>query len=187
MQVSRVMRVSCGIRELLLVLRSIVDEIALFNSQVLVRGSAEQVNRQGARPFFGELLTIDGISSGGPASRVNGPRESSCRSASSRHRQPGGSSSLGAAAHYDFCDTTTAYNLAIGAAFISESCSALALRRNGDVDFDATNRARVERLKTGTVPVQNLREAVWMMLFRGEAEVVHSINNLAENQSLNAD
>jgi hypothetical protein len=30
----------------------------------------------------------------------------------------------------------------------------------------------VERLKTGTVPVQNLREALWMMLFRGEAEVV---------------
>jgi len=74
--------------------------------------------------------------------------------------------------HYDFCDTTTAYNLATGAAFISESCSALALRRNGDVDFDVTEKARVERLKTGTVPVQNLREAVWMMLFRGEAEVV---------------
>lgn len=68
--------------------------------------------------------------------------------------------------HYEFCDTTTAYNLATGAAFISDSRSALALRRNGDVDFNATNRARMERVKTGTVSVQNLREAVWMMLRR---------------------
>ena len=30
----------------------------------------------------------------------------------------------------------------------------------------------MERIRTGTVPVQNLREAVWMMLFRGEAEEV---------------
>ena len=74
--------------------------------------------------------------------------------------------------HYDFCDTTRAYDLATGAAFISDSCSALALRRGGNVDFDATDRARVERISAGTVPVQNLREAVWMLLFRGEAEQV---------------
>ena len=71
--------------------------------------------------------------------------------------------------HYDFCDTTRAYNLATGAAFISDSCSGLALRRNGTVDIDATNSARAERTKAGRVPVQNIREAVWMMLFRGEA------------------
>ena len=71
--------------------------------------------------------------------------------------------------HYDFCDTTRAYNLATGAAFISDSCSGLALMRDGNVDVDATNSARVESTRAGRVPVQNLREAVWMMLFRGEA------------------
>jgi hypothetical protein len=71
--------------------------------------------------------------------------------------------------HYDFCDTTRAYDLATGAAFISDSCSGLALRRDGSVDVGATNGARVERTTAGRVPVQNLREAVWMMLFHGEA------------------
>jgi hypothetical protein len=74
--------------------------------------------------------------------------------------------------HYDFCDTTSAYDLATGAAFISDSCSGLALKSDGAVDFGATDRARVKRIGAGTVPVQNLREAVWMMLFRGEAEEV---------------
>jgi len=72
--------------------------------------------------------------------------------------------------HYEFCDTTSAYDLATGAMFTHDSCSALALKRGGDVDRDATNRARVERVRAGTVPVENLREAVWMLLLRGEAE-----------------
>jgi hypothetical protein len=40
------------------------------------------------------------------------------------------------------------------------------------VDIDATNGKRVVRIAAGRVPVENLREAVWMMLFRGEAERV---------------
>ena len=71
--------------------------------------------------------------------------------------------------HYDFCDTTRAYNLATGAAFISDSCSGLALRGDGTVDVGATNSARAERTNAGRVPVENLREAVWMMLVRDEA------------------
>ena len=38
--------------------------------------------------------------------------------------------------HYDFCDTTRAYDLATGAAFISDSCSGLALKRDGHVDIE---------------------------------------------------
>jgi hypothetical protein len=74
--------------------------------------------------------------------------------------------------HYEFCDTTRAYNLADGAAFIHDSCSALVLKPGGHVDRDATNKGRVEHLKAGTIPVDNLREAVWMLLLRGEAEEV---------------
>jgi hypothetical protein len=72
--------------------------------------------------------------------------------------------------HYDFCDTTRAYNLTTGAAFIHDSCSGLVLKRGGDVDVGATNKARVDSVKVGSVQVDNLREAVWMMLFRGETE-----------------
>jgi hypothetical protein len=74
--------------------------------------------------------------------------------------------------HYSFCDTTRAYDLRSGTAFISDSCSDLVLRRNGSVDRDATNRDRVSRIAVGTVPVQNLHEALWMMLLRGESEEV---------------
>ena len=72
--------------------------------------------------------------------------------------------------HYDFCDTTRAYSLTTGAAFTFDSCSALALKSGGNVDFGATNKARVESVKVGSIPADNLREAAWMMLFRGEAE-----------------
>ncbi len=74
--------------------------------------------------------------------------------------------------HYDFCDTTRAYDLATGAAFVSDSCSGLALKRGGQVDVAATDKAREERIRTGTVSADNLREAVWMMVFRDEAEEV---------------
>jgi hypothetical protein len=74
--------------------------------------------------------------------------------------------------HYDFCDTTRAYSLTTGAAFIFDSCSALVLKPGGEVDFGTTNNARVESVKVGFIQPDNLREAVWMMLFRGEVEEV---------------
>jgi hypothetical protein len=57
-----------------------------------------------------------------------------------------------------------------GSAFIHDSCAALALKPGGDVDFGATNKARVESVTFGSIQAENLREAVWLMLFRGEAE-----------------
>ncbi|HEY7170391.1 MAG TPA: hypothetical protein VH417_06055 [Vicinamibacterales bacterium] len=74
--------------------------------------------------------------------------------------------------HYEFCDTTRAFDLQTGAAFIYESCSALVLLPDGQVDRQATNLRRVEHVSAGTVSTANLREAVWMLLLRGEAEEV---------------
>jgi len=72
--------------------------------------------------------------------------------------------------HYTFCDSTRAYDLETGGAFVADSCSGLALNRDGSVDRTATNQARTLRTTMGRVPVQNLQEALWMMLFRSEAE-----------------
>jgi hypothetical protein len=74
--------------------------------------------------------------------------------------------------HYEFCDTVRAYDLKTGAAFIHDSCSELALHADGKIDRDATDTARVRRVQAGVVPVENLREVVWMLLLRGEVEDV---------------
>ena len=74
--------------------------------------------------------------------------------------------------HYSFCDTTRAYDLATGTALSHDSCSELVLKRGGRVDGGATDRGRAEHIRAGTVPVANLREAVWMMLLRSETEAV---------------
>ena len=68
--------------------------------------------------------------------------------------------------HYDFCDTTSAYDLGTGAAFIHESCSALDLNADGSVDRALTDAARADTVRTGKLAVDNLREAVWMMLLQ---------------------
>ena len=74
--------------------------------------------------------------------------------------------------HYDFCDTTRAYDLATGTAFVHDSCSALALESDGNVNFAKTDKQRALRAVAGRISVDNLREAVWMMLLRGEAEKI---------------
>jgi hypothetical protein len=74
--------------------------------------------------------------------------------------------------HYEFCDTTRAYDLSTGTAFVSDSCSDLALRNDGSVDRGATNRARVEHVRVGTLSAENIKEALWMMLLRAEAQEV---------------
>jgi hypothetical protein len=74
--------------------------------------------------------------------------------------------------HYQFCDTVRAYHLGTGAAFIDDSCSALELLSDGQVDGAATNKGRTRRVTAGVVPAQNLREALWMLLLRGETEEV---------------
>lgn len=68
--------------------------------------------------------------------------------------------------HYDFCDTVRAFNLEDGTTLIDDSCSSLVLQRGGDVNRDATNQRRVATTRMGRVPVDALREAAWMLLFR---------------------
>ena len=74
--------------------------------------------------------------------------------------------------HYDFCDTARAYDLETGTAFMSDSCSGLALQPGGGVNVSETNKQRKETVRSGTVLVDNLREALWMMLFEREAAEV---------------
>ena len=74
--------------------------------------------------------------------------------------------------HYNFCDGAAAYDLATGAAVRFESCSGLALRPGGSVDRAATDRARAERVRMGSLPIDNLREAVWLLLLRDTAEEI---------------
>lgn len=68
--------------------------------------------------------------------------------------------------HYDFCDTVRAFNLEDGTTLMDDSCSGLVIQAGGDVNFDATNRRRVATMRMGRVPVDALREAAWMLLFR---------------------
>jgi hypothetical protein len=74
--------------------------------------------------------------------------------------------------HYDFCDTARAYDLETGTAFISDSCSGLSLQPGGSVNARETNERRRETLQAGAVSIDNLKEALWMMLFREEAAEV---------------
>jgi predicted HTH domain antitoxin len=71
--------------------------------------------------------------------------------------------------HYEFCDTTRAYDLETGTAFIADSCSGLALQPGGTVNVQETNIRRKEKIQAGIISADNLREALWMLLFRREA------------------
>jgi hypothetical protein len=68
--------------------------------------------------------------------------------------------------HYSFCDTTGAYDLDSGAAFVYENCSALELNSDGSVDRTLTDSSRADKVRSGHVSVDNLREALWMMLLQ---------------------
>lgn len=74
--------------------------------------------------------------------------------------------------HHEFCDTVRAYDLATGAAFIDDTCSALDFKPDGRLESDMSHRGKARRVKAGAVPVENLRESLWMLLLRGEAEEV---------------
>ena len=76
--------------------------------------------------------------------------------------------------HYSFCEAIGAYHLGTGAAYIAESCSELALGDAGDVDRRATQRAARSRTVTGTLRLDNLREAAWALLLLKEAEEVQA-------------
>ena len=74
--------------------------------------------------------------------------------------------------HYSFCVTTNVYDLATGAAFVHESCSDLHLVQGWDVDRAATDASRIEHVRSGTISIDNLREALLMMLLQEETEKV---------------
>lgn len=71
--------------------------------------------------------------------------------------------------HYEFCDEVRAYDLATGAAFVARSCSGLALG-DGGVDAKKTDAARKLAVQVGRVPVETLREAMWMISLVDEVQ-----------------
>jgi hypothetical protein len=66
--------------------------------------------------------------------------------------------------HYEFCDQLGAFDVETGATYVARSCSSLHLQQGGSVDFLATNASRRAAFEVGTVNVENLREALWMIL-----------------------
>ena len=74
--------------------------------------------------------------------------------------------------HYEFCDTVRAYDLVTGAAFIDDSCCEITFELGWPIDRDMHHRGMARRVKAGVVPVENLRETLWMLLLRSEAEEV---------------
>jgi hypothetical protein len=80
---------------------------------------------------------------------------------------------VGRRGHYEFCDGVSVFDLATGAAYKAESCSGLALQGDGSVDFAATDALRAVRVRAGRVPVDNLREAQWMIALAPHSERVH--------------
>ncbi len=66
--------------------------------------------------------------------------------------------------HYEFCDGLSAYDLKTGAAYRFESCSELAVQFDGGVDTSKTDAGRTLRPEVGTIPVDALREAAWILL-----------------------
>jgi hypothetical protein len=76
--------------------------------------------------------------------------------------------------HYSFCDAISTFDLATGSAYVSESCSGLALVPGGHVDLATTARNTRFNTRTGKIRVENLREAVWALLMMTQAEEVQT-------------
>jgi hypothetical protein len=72
--------------------------------------------------------------------------------------------------HYSFCDEVRTYHLATGTAYISQSCSGLALTEGGGVDGKKTDAARQSRVRAGTMELAKLREVTWMLLLGAEVQ-----------------
>jgi len=78
--------------------------------------------------------------------------------------------------HHGFCDEVRAYHLGTGTAWVSQSCSELALyddaERIGQVDVKTTNASRLARVRVGTLAVEPLRELAWVLLLADEVITV---------------
>ena len=82
--------------------------------------------------------------------------------------------------HYQFCDELRAFDLATGSAYRVGSCSGLALMSGGGVDHRATDAARRTDRERGTVSLDEIREAAWMLLQLGEVDasvLTHAFGN----------
>lgn len=75
--------------------------------------------------------------------------------------------------HYSFCDEVRAYSLATGAAYVSQSCSRLALGDGGVVDGGRTDAARRPAARRGRMHAKNLRELAWFLLLVDEVKSGH--------------
>lgn len=74
--------------------------------------------------------------------------------------------------HHSFCDEVRAYHLGTGTAWVSQSCSELALyedkERLGEVNVKATDEARRAEVAVGTVSLEQLREVARAVLLADE-------------------
>ena len=111
-----------------------------------------------------------GISAGTGASRNTGSSFRRFPLGSSRAPDRGWVVFEGRRGHYDFCDEFRAYDLATGTAYFAGDCSALVVKKGGDVDHAATDARRKVRTHSGRVSVDNLREAVWIALLAPAVE-----------------
>lgn len=64
--------------------------------------------------------------------------------------------------HYRYCEEVRAYDLSTGGAIAARSCRGLALQPGGTVDAHARPGEIV--VESGRLPLDNLREAAWMLL-----------------------
>ena len=94
------------------------------------------------------------------------PRRGTLPLASFRRPDRGWLVLRGRRGHYRYCDEVRAYDLTTGAAHVARSCRGMALGADGSVDRRAQPSAIT--LQAGRVPLDNLREAAWM-LFLAEA------------------
>jgi hypothetical protein len=82
-------------------------------------------------------------------------------------------------------DELRLYDLASGTAWIASSCSGVSLRGSGSVDGPATDATRQLTVRTGTLSVDNLREAALLAFLR--PSVTHSHRLLTTTARLPAD
>jgi hypothetical protein len=72
--------------------------------------------------------------------------------------------------HHSFCDEGRFYDLATGSSYVAKSCGELATRPDGSVDPIATGNSRRRATELGLLPVENLREAAWMIILAPEVQ-----------------
>jgi len=65
--------------------------------------------------------------------------------------------------HHSYCEETRAYDLASGASYVAQVCDAMSFVKSAKT-------GPVERTQIGRLPIENLREAAWMIFFAHEVQ-----------------